>query len=139
MIASWLSTNANAKINFRNGGSAEGSLARRRGRPIPRKGWDPFFPPRLGLLRQHSQRPLKGVGPLLPTCTPALSQAIPLEPLGRRPGRNGLSAVSEAEGQGLGTLAFRPFLADRSFRLGHLEISFGICSRTVTSRMDGMA
>jgi hypothetical protein len=49
---------ANAEINFRNGGSAEGSLARRGGRPIPKKGWDPFFPPRLALLPQHSQRPL---------------------------------------------------------------------------------
>jgi hypothetical protein len=26
-------------------------------------------------------------------------------------------------------LAWRLFLADRPFRLGHLEISFGICSR----------
>jgi hypothetical protein len=37
---------------------------------------------------------------------PALSQAILSEVLGRRPGRNGLFAVSEAQGQGLWTLAF---------------------------------
>ena len=36
---------------------------------------------------------------------PALSQAILSELLGRRPGRNGLSAASEAQGQGLWTLA----------------------------------
>ena len=99
-------TRANPEINFRNGGSAEGSLARRGGRPIPRKGWDPFFPPRLGLPTQHSQRPLKGMGPLLPIRAPALSQAILSEVLGRRPGRNGLSAVSSAQGQGRWTLAF---------------------------------
>ena len=68
---------ANPEINFRNGGSAGGSLARRGDRPIPRKGWDPFFPPRLGLPTQHSQRPL---------AAPALSQAILSEVLGRRPG-----------------------------------------------------
>ncbi len=97
---------ANAEINFRNGGSAEGSLARRGGRPIPRKGWDPFFPPRLGLPTQHSRRPL---------AAPALSQAAVLkESLGRRPGRNGLSAVSEAQGQGLWTLAFAS-----SWQTGH--------------------
>jgi len=105
---------ANAEINFRNGGSAEGSLARRGGRPIPRKGWDPFFPPRLGLPTEHSQRPLKGMGPLLPIRAPALSQAILKEWLGRRPGRNGLSAVSSAEGQGLWTLAFAS-----SWQTGH--------------------
>jgi len=98
-------TRANAEINFRNCASAEGSLARRGGRPIPRKGWDPFFPPRLDLPTQHSQRPLKGMGPLLPICAPALSQAILSEWLGRRPGRNGLSAASSAQGQGLWTLA----------------------------------
>ena len=107
---------ANAEINFRNGGSVDGekgtpsspsgSLTRRGGRSIPRKGWDPFFPPRLDLPTQHSQRPLKGMGPLLPIRAPALSQAILSEVLGRRPGRNGLSAVSEAQGQGLWTLAF---------------------------------
>ena len=86
----------------------------------PRKGWDPFFPPRLGLPTQHSQRPL---------ATPALSQAILSELLGRRPGRNGLSAVSSAQGQGLSDIGLCLFLADRPFRLGHLEISFGICSR----------
>ena len=96
---------ANAEINFRNGGSADGSLARRGGRPIPRKGWDPFFPPRLGLPTQHSQRPL---------AAPALSQAILKESLGSRPGRNGLSAVSSARGQGLWTLAF-----GSSWQAGH--------------------
>ena len=84
-------------------------MARRGGKPIPRKGWDPFFPPRLGLPTQHSQRPLKGMGPLLPICAPALSQAILSEVLGRRPGRNGLSAASSAKGQGLRTLAFASF------------------------------
>ena len=107
-------TRANAEINFRNGGSAEGSLARRGGRSIPRKGWDPFFPPRLDPPTQHSQRPLKGMGPLLPIRAPALSQAILSEVLGRRPGRNGLSAVSEAQGQGLWTLAFAS-----SWQTGH--------------------
>ena len=90
------SSRANPEINFRNGGSAEGSLARRGGKPIPRRGGI-FLPPRLGLPTQHSQRPL---------AAPALSQAILSEVLGRRPGRNGLSAVSEAQGQGLRTLAF---------------------------------
>ena len=79
---------ANAEINFRNGGSAEGSLARRGGRSIPIG---------LDLPTQHSQRPL---------AAPALSQAILSEVLGRRPGRNGLSAASSAQGQGLRTLAF---------------------------------
>jgi hypothetical protein len=65
-------------INFRNGGSAEGSLARRGGRSIPIG---------LDLPTQHSQRPL---------AAPALSQAILSEVLGRRPGRNGLPAVSQA-------------------------------------------
>ena len=82
---------ANPKINFRNGGSAEGSLARRGGKPIPIG---------LGLPAQHSQRPL---------AAPALSQAVLSEVLGRRPGRNGLSAASEAQGQGLRTLAFASF------------------------------
>ncbi len=86
-------------------GSAEGSPARRGGRSIPRKGWDPFFPPGLDLPTQHSQRPL---------AAPALSQAILSEVLGRRPGRNGLSAVSEAQGQGLWTLAFAS-----SWQTGH--------------------
>jgi hypothetical protein len=58
----------------------------------------------------------------------SLSQAMPMEMLGRRPGRNGPSAVSELPGQGQWTLAWWLFLADRPFRLGHLEISFGICS-----------
>jgi len=49
---------ANAEINFRNGGSAEGSLVRRGGRSIPIG---------LDLPTQHSQRPL---------AAPALSQAI---------------------------------------------------------------
>src|SRR4249919_3810104 len=87
---------ANPEINFRNGGSAEGSLARRGGRPIPIG---------LGLPTQHSQRPL---------AAPALSQAILSEVLGRRPGRNGLSAASESQGQGLWTLAF-----DSSWKTGH--------------------
>ena len=87
---------ANAEINFRNGGSAEGSLARRGGRSIPIG---------LDLPTQHSQRPL---------AAPALSQAILSEVLGRRPGRNGLSAVSEAQGQGLRTLAFAS-----SWQTGH--------------------
>ena len=87
----------------------------------PRKGWDPFFPPGLGLVTQHSQGPL---------ATPALSQAIPSEVLGRRPGRNGLSAVSSAQGQGLSDIGLCLFLADRPFRLGHLEISFGICANS---------
>ena len=72
-------------------GSAEGSLARRGGKPIPIG---------LGLPTQHSQRPL---------AAPALSQAILSEVLGRRPGRNGLSAASSAQGQGLRTLAFASF------------------------------
>ena len=38
---------------------------------------------------------------MIPLAAPALSQAILSEVLGRRPGRNGLSAVSEAQGQGL--------------------------------------
>src|SRR4029077_21094212 len=101
-----MESRANAEINFRNGGSAEESLARRGGRSIPRKGWDPFFPPGLDLPTQPTQRRLKGMGPLLPICAPALSQAILSEVLGRRPGRNGLSAVSEAQGQGLSALAF---------------------------------
>ena len=29
-----------------------------------------------------------------------------------------------------------PFLADRPFRLGHLEISFGICSRPRIARIN---
>jgi hypothetical protein len=70
---------ANPEINFRNGGIAEGSLARRGGKPIPIG---------LGLPTQHSQRPL---------AAPALSQAILSEVLGRRPGRNGLSAASSAQ------------------------------------------
>src|SRR5882724_6909539 len=49
---------ANTEINFRNGGSAEGSLARRGGRSIPIG---------LDLPTQHSQRPL---------AAPALSKAI---------------------------------------------------------------
>ena len=60
---------ANAEINFRNGGCAEGSLARRGGRAIPIG---------LDLPTQHSQRPL---------AAPALSQAVLKESLGRRPGR----------------------------------------------------
>jgi len=90
------SSRANAEINFRNGGSAEGSLARRGGRSIPIG---------LDLPTQHSQRSL---------AAPALSQAILSEVLGRRPGRNGLSAVSEAQGQGLWTLAFAS-----SWQTGH--------------------
>jgi hypothetical protein len=53
-------------------------------------------------------------GSLLPICVPALSQAILSEVLGRRPGDNDLSAVSEAQGQGPWTLAL-------ASRLGHLE------------------
>jgi hypothetical protein len=87
---------ANAETNFRNGGSAEESLARRGGRLIPLG---------LGLPTQHSQRPL---------AAPALSQAILSELLARRPGRNGLSAVSEAQSQGLRTLAFAS-----SWQTGH--------------------
>jgi hypothetical protein len=45
---------------------------------------------------------------------PALSQAILSEVLGRRPGRNGLSAASSAQGQGLRTLAFAS-----SWQTGH--------------------
>jgi hypothetical protein len=87
---------ANAKINFRNGGCAEGSLARRGGRAIPVG---------LDLPTQHSQRP---------RAAPALSQAILSELLERRPGRNDLSAESSAEGQGLWTLAFAS-----SWQTGH--------------------
>ena len=90
-------TRANPEINFRNGGSAEGSLARRGGKPIPIG---------LGLPTQHSQRPL---------AAPALSQAILSEVLGRRPGRNGLSAASSAKGQGLRTLAFASSLQTGHF------------------------
>ena len=68
---------ANPEINFRNGGSAGGSLARRGDRADPKKGVGPLFPPRLGLPTQHSQRPLGRA---------TLSQAILSEVLGRRPG-----------------------------------------------------
>jgi hypothetical protein len=71
----------------------------------------------------------EGGGAPSPHLRVSLSQAIPMEGLGRRPGRNGLSAVSEPSGQGRWTLAWWLFLADRPFRLGHLEISFGICSK----------
>jgi hypothetical protein len=110
----------NAEINFRNGGSVDGekgtpsspsgSPARRGGRPIPRKGWDPFFPPRLGLPLQHSQRPLKGDG-------------APFSPSARQPlPSNSFRSAWEAAraqwpvcGQAISP---RPF-----------GISFGICSR----------
>jgi len=57
------------------------------------------------LLMACGRKNLPDYGPLLPICAPALSQAILSERLGRRPGRNGLSAVSSAQGQGLWTLA----------------------------------
>ena len=117
---------ANLEIDFRNGGSAEGSLARRGGKPIPIG---------LGLPTQHSQRPL---------AAPALSQAILSEVLGRRPGRNGLSAASSAKGQGLRTLAFASSLQTghfasaiwkflSGFALSHFEQSQGDTERTRTS------
>jgi hypothetical protein len=84
---------ANAEINFRNGGSAEGSLVRRGGtKAWPADATQPETP--------------EGMGPLLPIRAPALSQGILSELPGRRPGRNGLSAVSSVQGQGLWTLAF---------------------------------
>jgi hypothetical protein len=87
-----------------------GSLARRGGRTIPI---------RLGLLTQRSQRPL---------AAPAFPKPISLEVLGRRPGCNGLSAVSSAQRPRSSDIGLCLFLADRPFHLGHLEISFGICS-----------
>jgi len=71
-------------------------------------------PSGLTCLCNTASDPLKGMGPLLPICAPALSQAILSEVLERRPGRNGLSAVSSAEGQGLWTLAFAS-----SWQTGH--------------------
>jgi hypothetical protein len=106
------------KINFRNGGSTEDSGKARR-QANPHRAWP----------ADATQPEIQeGAGGRFSPLRASLSQAIPMEVLGRRPGRNRPSAVSELPGQGRATLTWWLFLADRPFRLGHLEISFGICS-----------
>src|SRR5258707_13040554 len=92
---------ANAELNFRNGGSAEGSLSRRGGRPISKRGWG-TLPTKAWPADGTHPETLEGDGaPSLPVCAPALSQALLSESLGKRPERNGLAVVSSAQGQGL--------------------------------------
>ena len=103
---------ANAEINFRNGGCAEGSLARHGGRSIPRRG---------GTLSSHQGLHQPGT-PRRASPSPSNSLRIAWEAaraqwpvcgvIGTRPRSWTLACVSSLE--------------DRPFRLGHLEISFGI-------------